>query len=277
MRYLSLFSGIEAATVAWAPFGWQAVAFSEIDPFCCALLDQYYPEIPNLGDIDGISENVIKDMGPIDIVVFGFPCQDLSVAGKRAGLKGERSGLFFKAMDIVRWSGARFALAENVPGLFSSNEGRDFATVVGEMAGVEFDIPPNGWDNTGVALGPDGLVEWCVLDAQWFGLAQRRKRVFLVRDTGDWVNRPPILFNSESLSWNSPPSREKGQSVAGTVRGGTESGSNEPNDKVAMARESGQGYWMEDQISGTLDMNMGASGHGNRPAVIADSRERERE
>lgn len=224
MRYLSLFSGIEAASVAWLPLGWEPVAFSEIDPFCCSLLKQYYPSIPNLGDITKISEAMIKDLGFIDIVVFGFPCQDLSVAGKRAGLKGERSGLFFKAMDIVRWSGARFALAENVPGIFSSNKGRDFAAVVGEMAGMECDVPSNGWRNSGVALGRDGIVEWCVLDAQWFGVAQRRRRVFLVRDIGDWIDRPPILLEPESMRWNPPPSREKGQGVAGSVEGCLRSG-----------------------------------------------------
>ncbi len=225
MRFLSLFSGIEAASVAWLPMGWECVAVAEIEPFCCAALTHYYPSVPNLGSVTEITKQQVQDLGHIDVVVFGFPCQDLSVAGKRKGLKDDdgtptRSGLFFNAMRIVRWSGARWALAENVPGLFSSDEGRDFATVVGEMAGADIDVPQEGWQNTGVAAGESGLVEWCVLDAQWFGVPQRRRRVFLVRDTGDWRSRPPILFNCESLCGNPPPSRETKPDVAGTIDAG---------------------------------------------------------
>ena len=208
MKFLSLFSGIEAASVAWKPLSWECVAVAEVDPFCCALLKERYPNVPNLGDITKIFKTQLEMVAPVDIVVFGSPCQDMSLAGKRAGLQGKRSSLFYDAMRIVRWSGARFALWENVPGAFSSNEGRDFAAVVGEMVGVDCDVPASGWRNTGVALGPNGLVEWGVLDAQYRGLAQRRKRVFLVRDSGDWSGRSPILLERESL-FGHPPAREK--------------------------------------------------------------------
>ena len=192
MRYLSLFSGLGGAELAFAPLGWECVAVSEIDPAACRVLSYRYPSIPNLGDITAVTEEQITALGKIDLVIFGFPCQDLSVAGKRAGLKdkdGEntRSGLFFDAMRIVRWSGARWAVAENVPGLFSSEEGRDFATVVGEMAGVRVDVPDGGWENSGFLTSATGIVEWAVLDAQFFGIPQRRRRVFLVRDIGDWT------------------------------------------------------------------------------------------
>lgn len=127
MRYLSLFSGIEAATVAWHPLGWECAAVAEIEPFPCAVLAHHYPPVPNIGDVTAITEEQIKALGPIDLVVFGSPCQDLSVAGKRAGLQGERSGLFFTGIRIVEWArkhnGCRFALWENVPGAFSSNGG----------------------------------------------------------------------------------------------------------------------------------------------------------
>lgn len=219
MRYLSLFSGIEAATVAWNPLGWQAVAYAEVDAFACALLKHYYPNVPNLGDVTAITRERIEQLGHIDVVVFGSPCQDLSVAGKRSGLKGARSGLFFVAMDIVRWSNARIALWENVPGAFSSNGGKDFAAVVGEMVGMEFDVPDGGWRNSGVAVGPDGLLEWCVLDAQHFGVPQRRRRIFALRDIGDWQNRPPILLEPQSLCGNSAPSREARESVTPTTEG----------------------------------------------------------
>lgn len=206
MTYLSLFSGIEAATAAWGPLGWNAAAFAEVDKACCRLLAAKYPSVPNLGDVTKISKSRVHELGHIDIVIFGSPCQDLSIAGKRGGLKGERSGLFFDAMRIVRWSGARFALWENVPGAFSSNEGRDFAAVVGEMAGSPVDTPEAGWRNTGVVIGDAGLVEWSVLDAQWFGVPQRRRRIFPLADFGDWANRPPILLEPESMFGN-PPTR----------------------------------------------------------------------
>lgn len=221
MRYISLFSGIEAATVAWHHLGWECAAVSEIDPFCCTLLKHHYQYIPNLGDVTKISRSQIEDLGPIDLVVFGSPCQDLSIAGKRAGIQGKRSGLFFAAMHVVRWSGARFALWENVPGAFSSSRGRDFAAVVGELVGVEPDVPDGGWSNSGVALGPDGFLEWCVLDAQFFGIPQRRRRIFALRDSGNWADRPPILLERESLCRDTPARRKAREEVAGCLGGGT--------------------------------------------------------
>jgi DNA (cytosine-5)-methyltransferase 1 len=228
MKYLSLFSGIEAATVAWHPIGWECVGVSEIEPFPCAVLAHHYPEVPNLGDVTKITEDDIKDLGHIDIVVFGSPCQDLSVAGLRKGFTCEstdtltRSGLFFIAMRIVEWAkkhcGCRFALWENVPGAFSSSGGRDFATVVEHMAGLEnVPVPPKGWGNEGVAAGSEGLVEWATLDAQWFGVAQRRRRVFALADFGDWSNRQPILLEPESLRGDSAPSRETGEDASTTA------------------------------------------------------------
>lgn len=218
MRYLSLFSGIEAATVAWHPLGWECVGVSEIEPWPCKALAHHYPHVPNLGDVTNITEAQIKALGPIDLVVFGSPCQDLSVAGKRRGLTNydgstTRSGLFFTARQIVEWArkqcGCRFALWENVPGAFSSSKGEDFAAVVRELAGFEDSpaVPRGGWGNEGVALGQEALVEWSTLDAQWFGVAQRRRRVFALADFGDWYSRPPILLEPESLRGNTAPSR----------------------------------------------------------------------
>lgn len=213
MRYLSLFSGIEAATQAWESLGWECVAVSEIEPFPCAVLEHHYPNVPNLGDVTKITEQQIKDLGRIDLIVFGSPCQNLSVAGNRKGFAGEQSSLFYAAMEIIkhakRHCGARFALWENVPGAFSSNKGADFTEVVKHMAGLnDLDTPTNGWGKEGAAVGANGLLEWSVLDAQWFGLAQRRKRVFAIVDFGDWASRSPILLERESLRGDSAPSRE---------------------------------------------------------------------
>lgn len=220
MRYLSLFSGIEACSVAWAPLGWECVAVAEIEPWPSRALAHHYPDVPNLGDVTKVTEEQIAMLGRIDVVVFGSPCQDLSVAGKRKGLDGARSGLFFTAMQIVgwarQWCDCRFALWENVPGAFSSNAGRDFAAVVDAMAGLEgTGVPPKGWGTEGCALGSEAMVEWSTLDAQWFGVAQRRRRVFAIADFGDWRNRPPILLEPESLRGDSAPRREAGQDVAG--------------------------------------------------------------
>lgn len=225
MKYLSLFSGIEAASVAWKPLGWECVGFSEIEPFPCAVLSHHYPDVPNLGDITQISEQDIKDLGKIDLIVFGFPCQNLSVAGNRKGLKGKSSGLFYEAIRLIEYArkhcGTRFALLENVTGSFSSNKGDDFREVVRELsANRDINTPANGWGNTGVALGENGLVEWRVLDAQYFGLAQRRKRVFAIVDFGNWMDRPPILLEPKSLCGDTPPSRETGESVAADTQTG---------------------------------------------------------
>lgn len=227
MRYLSLFSGIEAATQAWQPLGWECVAVSEIEPFPCAVLEHHYPQVPNLGDVTKITEQQIKDLGQIDLVVFGSPCQNLSVAGNRKGFEGEQSSLFYAAMEIIkhakRHCNTRFALWENVPGAFSSNKGADFTEVVKYMAGLnDLDTPTNGWGKEGAAVGDNGLLEWSVLDAQWFGLAQRRKRVFAIVDFGEWASRPPILLERESLRGDSAPSRETRQDFTADVRASTE-------------------------------------------------------
>jgi len=223
LRYLSLFSGLEAAHLAWQPLGWICAAVAEIDPHACAVLAHRLPGVPNLGDVSQISDRQIAALGYIDVVIGGSPCQDLSVAGKRAGLAGARSGLFHEQLRIFHAArhlcGARWLVWENVPGAFSSNAGRDFGIVVGAMAGCELPVPADGWGSEGVALGDSGLVEWAVLDSQWFGVAQRRRRVFAALDTGDWSSRPPILLERESLRGDSAPRRAAGESVAaGTLR-----------------------------------------------------------
>lgn len=228
MRYLSLFSGMEAAHLAWAPLGWACVAVAEIEPNACAPLRHRLPDVPNLGSVTEITEAAIAALGPINVVIGGSPCQDLSVAGKRAGLAGARSSLFHEQLRIFRAArkhcGARWLVWENVPGAFSSNAGRDFAVVAGAMAGCRLAVPTDGWGSEGMALGDNGLVEWAVLDAQWRGLAQRRNRVFAVLDTGDWADRPPVLLEPDSLRGDFAPRRETGQGVAPTISARTSGG-----------------------------------------------------
>lgn len=221
MRYLSLFSGMEAAHLAWAPLGWECVAVAEIDPAARALLRHRLPDVPNLGSVTDITDEQIAALGPIDVLIGGSPCQDLSVAGRRAGLEGARSGLFHEQLRIFNAArllcGARWLVWENVPGAFSSNKGRDFAVVVGAMAGSVLPVPRDGWGCEGVALGDNGLVEWSVLDAQWFGVAQRRRRVFAVLDTGNWSDRPPVLLEPDRMRGDSAPRRIAGEGVTGTL------------------------------------------------------------
>ena len=263
MRYLSLFSGVEAASQAWERLGWVCVAVSEIEPGPCAVLKHRYPHVPNLGDVTKIGlcarydplhvmriatkypasrlatlyinlARRMESLGLIDLIVFGSPCQDLSVAGKRKGFTNDdgqltRSGLFHIAVDIVRWArrrwGARFALWENVPGAFTSNAGRDFAAVVDQLAGLEGTaVPPKGWGTEGCAVGAEAMVEWATLDAQWAGVAQRRRRVFAFADFGDWASRPPVLLEPEGMRGDSAPRREAGQDVAGTLSARTQGG-----------------------------------------------------
>ena len=178
MRYLSLCSGIEAASVAWQPLGWVAQAFSEIDPFACALLERRFPDIPNLGDMSHINGD---SCGVVDLIVGGTPCQDFSIAGKRAGLSGNRGGLALRFVHIVAAYRPRWVVWENVPGVLSVTRGRDFGTFVRAL------------DACGYHLA------WRVLDAQFFGVPQRRRRIFLVGHLGDWRCAAKVLFESESL------------------------------------------------------------------------------
>ncbi|CAB4183037.1 Dcm Site-specific DNA methylase [uncultured Caudovirales phage] len=221
MNVLSLFSGISAASVALKPLGWKVVAFSEIAPFPCSVLAHRYPNVPNLGDVTKITESQVKALGHIDIVVFGSPCQDLSVAGNRAGLAGARSGLFHDAVKILEWSDARFGLWENVPGAFSSSGGRDFSVALADLMGRrEPSVPPGGWGREGAATGPKRMVEWATLDAQWFGVAQRRRRVLALADSGNWYGRSPVLLEPEVLRGSAAPSRESQKDNSGSTGDG---------------------------------------------------------
>lgn len=181
MRYLSVCSGIEAATVAWHPLGWEAAAYSEIEPFPSAVLSHHYPDVQNLGDMTKYKEWDSGRIGAIDVLVGGTPCQSFSIAGLRKGLEDPRGSLMLTYLGIAASYRPRWVVWENVPGVLSSNGGRDFGAFLG-------------------ALGHLGY-EWSyrVLDAQWFGLAQSRKRVFVVGHFGNSRGSSKVLFESESL------------------------------------------------------------------------------
>lgn len=322
MQYLSLCSGIEAATVAWHHMGWTPVGFSEIEPFPAAVLAHHYPNVTNYGDMTRHEDWPIK-RGDIDLLVAGTPCQAFSVAGLRQGLRDPRGGLMLVYLQIAQRLRPRWLLWENVPGVLSANGGRDFAALLGGLSELGY-----GW-------------AYRVLDCQYVrtrrfprAIPQRRRRVFLVahcleRSAGDWLRPSKVLFDAESLSGHLAPQRQARKGIAadaprraGAVRewderqvsatvcskwkhGGGPAGNEyhnltvarwwdgsdvaptilrktheqnmpdigqfgallQPTKAVSM-RETGHNYWIEDNVAGTLDASMGASGHGNRPAVI---------
>ena len=178
LRYLSVCSGIEAASVAWHGLGWTPVGFSEIEPFPSAVLQHHYPHVPNLGDMTNFKE---WNLGTVDLLVGGTPCQSFSVAGLRKGLDDPRGNLMLTFLAIAERHRPRWIVWENVPGVLSSNGGRDFGTFLGALAELGY-----GW-------------AYRVLDAQWFGVAQRRRRVFVVGCLGDQASAAAVLFESESV------------------------------------------------------------------------------
>jgi len=218
----SLFDGIGGWLLAARHAGVTPVWASEIEPFPCSVTARHFPEVKQLGDITKINPDEIE---PVDTICAGSPCQDLSIAGKRKGLDGERSGLFRTAVDIVRrmrerTSGKypRYFVWENVPGAFSSNKGADFRAVLAEIGQTEIPIPDGGrWANAGLAELPKCDIAWRVLDAQYWGVPQRRRRIFLVADFAAYDRRAgEILFEREGVSGNPQEGEEAGE---GTARG----------------------------------------------------------
>ena len=230
MRFLSVCSGIEAASVAWAPLGWRAHAFAEIEPFPCAVLAHHYPDTPNWGDMTKFED---WPDAAIDLLVGGTPCQSFSVAGLRKGLDDARGNLMLVYAAIARKYRPRWLVWENVPGVISSNEGRDFASLLGLLSGQRIEVPKGGWQTAGVVDGyarAYGLA-WRVLDAQFVrvdgyprAVPQRRRRVFVVGYLGDWRRAAAVLFERDSLSGDPAPRREAGKGVAPTLAARTKGG-----------------------------------------------------
>lgn len=248
MRYISMFSGIEAATVAWHPLGWEPAAFCEIEPFPSAVLAHHYPNVPNLGDVTKADFDAI---GPIDLAVFGSPCQSFSVAGKRLGLDDRRGNLALYALGVVKRLRPRWFLFENVPGLLSSGGGRDFGAFLGAVGDIGYQCA------------------WRTLDAQYFGVPQRRRRVFVVGYIGDWRRAAAVLFERHSLSGHPAPRREarKGVAVCPTLRaGGNRTGGDRPPgtdvdtaDSLIVHSLRGEGF----------DASEDGTGRGMPPAPVA--------
>ena len=208
MRFVSLFAGVGGFDLGLEKSGHTCVGQVEIDKNARAILERHWPNVPKHDDvqtaIDWANENGLT--GTVDLVVGGFPCQDLSVAGKRAGLAGKRSGLFFDALAFAQSVKAKTILLENVPGLLSSNQGRDFGQLLIELADA-------GYSN----------IEWRVLNSQFFGVAQRRRRVFIVASVGTEPFKQ-ILAECEGSAGDSSQGEPQGQDSAGSVADSTGAG-----------------------------------------------------
>ena len=273
MKFISLFAGVGGFDEGMRRAGHECVAMVEWDKSAAGVLAYRYPGIPLYCDVSKIE---VDDLPDCDFLTYGFPCQDLSIAGKRKGLEGERSGLFFEATRLIRGlhgrgSRFRFAVAENVKGLFSADDGLAFARCIREL------------QQCGASE-----VGWSIYDSQYFGLAQRRKRVFIVSDFGG-ESCDQVLSITESLSGNPAPEREAGKgapagvgsgftpssfggyergcgtlrSEGGDVGGGSETLAVKTYDPQAI------GIIVESDVSGTITRNTGSSGKTQTPALVA--------
>ncbi|UYE95854.1 methyltransferase [Sinorhizobium phage NV1.1.1] len=220
LTYLSVCSGIEAASVAWHPLGWRAVAYSEIEKFPSAVLSHHYPDVPNLGDFTKID---VASLGQVDILCGGTPCQAFSVAGLRQSLADERGNLSLEfvrlAHELAASNGLRNVVWENVVGVLSTKDNA-FGCFLAGLVGADSAIEPprrGKWPGAGMVSGPKGRAAWRVLDAQYFGVAQRRRRVIVVADFGNGADPAAILFEQDGVRRYSPPSREKGKGTATDV------------------------------------------------------------
>jgi DNA (cytosine-5)-methyltransferase 1 len=254
MKYISVCSGIEAATVAWHPLGWTPLLFAETERFPSAVLKHHYPEVPNVGDFTKLGDRVLRERGSMrlrissgvssaakglratgsgtrsryakeqaaiaaaDLLVGGTPCQDFSVAGLRAGMDGERGQLTIEFAKLAHRlaAGKRrlWVVWENVPGVLSIDGGMAFALFLSTLAKRTVSVPRGGWKNAGIVVGADdgfGLA-YRVLDAQFAGVPQRRRRVFVVGYLGDWRRAAAVLLERHSLSGDTPPCRKTGES-----------------------------------------------------------------
>jgi DNA (cytosine-5)-methyltransferase 1 len=267
---VSLFAGVGGFDLAMERNGVEVVANVEIDKQCQKVLAKHFPNAKQFSDITDVkgSDLIAAGFEPSrGIITGGFPCQDLSVAGKRAGLVGERSGLFWEIARLIEETKTEWFILENVPGLLTSNKGKDFGVVIGTMADIGYSLA------------------WRVLDAQHFGVPQRRRRVFIVgRRTGDGLSSAEVLFKSEGLRRNTTQSKQAGQdtatstarsfgqsSFAGYTEGPatlTATSYKRPEDNVVVNGFTSSSFAQYTQGVGTLRANGGDLGGGSETFVV---------
>ena len=235
MIFGSLFAGIGGLDLGLERAGMRCAWQVEIDPFCRKVLEKPWPDVARYGDVRNCGRHNLK---PVDLICGGFPCQDVSIAGRREGLAGERSGLWFEFYRVLKELKPRWVVIENVPGLLSSNGGRDFATILRGLAQLRYGVC------------------WRILDAQYFGVAQRRRRVFVVGHFGDG-RAAKVLFESASGAWDSPPGRQAQAPVAALTKSGVGTCGADDNQAqaghlIATARMTAFGEYVDDGTASTL-------------------------
>ena len=224
MKFLSICSGIESASIAWEPIGYECIGVSEIEPFRSAVLQYHYPEVKNYGDFTQIEKKDIGGKSP-DVLVGGTPCATFSVAGLREGVKSDRGNLALEFIRLIKRINPTWVLWENVPGILSSNDGKDLASFLGGLAELGYGFA------------------YRVLDTQYIrtqrfprAIPQMRRRIFVVGHSRNWRNPAKVLFDGEALSWNPPPRREK----------------REENTRTITHRLTRSDQYTQDDIAGTI-------------------------
>ena len=249
MKYVSLFSGIEAASVAWCSLDWEPIAFAEIEPFPSAVLAHHYPDVPNLGDVSMVDW---RQYAGVDVLVGGSPCQSFSVAGLRKGLDDPRGNLMLEYLRAVDEARPRWLVWENVPGVLSTDGGRAFGTLLGGLAQIGYGFA------------------YRILDAQYVrvepyasAVPQRRRRVFVVGYLGDWRRAAAVLLERESLCRHPAPRRKKGEIAAGTIVARASTGGCDPGADGAAAHNLIPG------VAHTLTTISGPGDTGRSAPIIA--------
>ena len=262
MKFGSVCSGIEAASVAWHPLGWTAAWLSEIEPFPCAVLKHHYPDVPNYGDMSLLPEKILSgEVEAPDLFCGGTPCQAFSVAGLRNSLDDARGNLSLTFVGIanaidhvrsLRGDPPAIIFWENVPGVLNTKDNA-FGCFLGALAGESDPItaPGERWSNAGCVFGPQRTVAWRVLDAQYFGVAQRRRRVFVVASARDDINPTEILFEFEGVRRDTAPSRKEGKVTPTISSSGT---------RVSRVGFNCEDEWfIETSVVGALDTECGGN------------------
>lgn len=262
MKAASCFSGIGAPELGGPQFDW--VWCAEVEKFPSAVLAKRFPQSVNLGDVtaDDFLQRA-SAFGPLDLLVGGPPCQDFSVAGLRAGVAGDRGNLSLRFMEIAHAIRPRNLLVENVPGWLNMPDNA-FGCFLGALVGADDALrsPLDGkWPGAGMVAGPRARAAWRVFDAQYFGVAQRRRRVFVVADFGDGADPAAVLFERKGMSGNTPPRREAGQGTAGTISARTQGGGGLGTDFELGGGLVGYGGW---NTSGPIDVATAQTAHGQR-------------
>jgi len=251
MNVLSLFSGVGGMDLGLEQAGHTIVGMCEIDPHARSVLQHHWPNTPIYKDVTTLDGK--QFLGTTNIVAGGSPCQNLSVAGNREGLGGTASSLFWHQCRIADQAQAEWILWENVAGALNSNHGMDFTAVLWGLTGFAPTVPKNGWKKMGMCVGPKRTAIWRLLDAQWFGVPQRRRRIFIIAGPPKQCT-PEILIDCESVHRDTPKSQQQQQTTPPRTHSSTTK-TNQPYVKSARARsKNGYETWIPGHTNPTLNI-----------------------